>query len=155
MRTVEVARALPDPEKMRRSVDRGAVAGIDPGHRALVVHQQAFVAGVKLDAPELLEVRSRGLHELDRLVDVASHLLVAHIGWIAGEALVPAVHLAEVGEPTLREGADKVQGRRCHVVALNESPRVRGARLRSELVTVDDVPAVCGQGDVTTSLIIA
>ena len=41
---VEVAGALPDPEEVRASVDRRAVAGVDAGHRPLVVHQQALVA---------------------------------------------------------------------------------------------------------------
>jgi len=42
---VKFARALPDPEEMRRGVIRETGPGIDAGQCALVVQQQGFVAG--------------------------------------------------------------------------------------------------------------
>ena len=42
--------------------------------------------GVELDALELVEVGARGLHELDRAVDLVRELLVALVGRVLGEA---------------------------------------------------------------------
>ena len=50
VRAVEVARALADPQEVRRRVVRRAGARVDARHRPLVVHEQALVAGVELDA---------------------------------------------------------------------------------------------------------
>ena len=51
------------------------------GERTLVVHEQALVAGVELDALELVEIGPGGLHELDRLVDLAGELLIAAVSY--------------------------------------------------------------------------
>ena len=97
---------------------------------ALVVQQQGLVAGVELHALERLEVGAAGRHELDGAVDVPGQGLVAGVGRVLGEALVPLVHQAQVGEAALREGADQVQGRGGGVVRLEHPAGVvaRGTR---------------------------
>ena len=67
-----------------------AGARVDAGQRALVVHQQRLVARVELDALERLEVGAARGHELDGAVDLAGQRLVAGVGRVLGEALVPA-----------------------------------------------------------------
>jgi hypothetical protein len=64
------------------------------------------------------------------------------------------VHQAKVGEATGGERADQVQRRRRRVVRLQQPARVRRAGLERELVPVDDVPAVRGQGDAVARLVI-
>lgn len=152
---VELARALSDPEEVRRRVVRGVRSRVDTRHRALVVHEQALVPGEELDALQLVEVRARGLHELDRAVDLGGHALVALIGRVLREALVPRVHLAEVGETTLRERADQVQRGRRRVVALEQATGVGRAGPLGEVVAVHDVAAVGRQRDVATGLGVA
>ena len=155
MRAVELARALADPDEVRRRVVRRARARVDARHRTLVVHQQALVARVELGVLERLEVGAARIHELDRAVDLARDRLVAGVRRVRREALVPRVHLAEVGEAALREGPDEVQRRGRRVVAAHESRRVGRARLGREVVAVHDVAAVGGQRDVAAGLGVA
>ena len=85
------------------------------------------MARVELRVLERLEVGAAGLHELDGAVDLAREALVPLIGGVLGEALVPAVHFAQIGEATLSERADEVQGRGGRVVALQQAGRVGAA----------------------------
>jgi hypothetical protein len=110
------------------------------------------VARVELDALELVEVRTGGLHELDGTVDLVRDLLVAAVGRVLREAAVPAVHLTQVGEPTLCEGAHQIQRRRRGVVPLDQTRCVGLPRLGREVVAVHDVTAVGGQRDVAAGL---
>ena len=65
-----------------------------------------------------------GTHELDRAVNVGGQRLVARVGRVRHETLIPAVHLAQVGVTALREGTDKVQGRSRVVVQRQKTLRV-------------------------------
>jgi hypothetical protein len=155
VRAVEFAGALADPQEVRRGVVRRAGARIDARHRTLVVHQQTFMARVEVDSAKLVEVGAGGLHELDGTVDVVGEALVRLVGGVLGEALVPAVHLAQIGEPALRERADQIDRRGGRVVALEQPCRVGPARAFGEVEAVDDVAAVCGQGHVAARLGVA
>jgi hypothetical protein len=84
---VELARALTDPQEVRRGVVRRAGARVDAGHRALVVHQQTLVPRVELDAAKLVEVGARRLHELDRSVDLGCETLVLLVGGFCAKPL--------------------------------------------------------------------
>ena len=53
---------------------------------------------------QFVEVGARGFHELDGAVDLGRQALVALVRGVLREALVPAVHLTQVGEPTLEVG---------------------------------------------------
>ena len=121
----------------------------------LVVHEQALVAGVELDAAQLVEVGAGRLHELDRAVDLVREALVLLVRRVLREALVPGVHLAEVGEAALRERADEIDGRCRGVVALQQPLRVGLARALGEVEAVDDVAAVGGQRHVAAGLGVA
>ena len=77
------------------------------------------------------------------------------VGGVLGEALVPAVHFAQVGEATLGERADQIDRRRRRVVALEQPGRVGAARALGEVEAVDDVAAVGGQRDVAARLGVA
>ena len=89
------------------------------------------------------------------LIDLARELLVTVVGRVRGEATVPAVHLAEVGESALREGADEIERRGGSVVALHQPARVGLPGLGREVVAVDDVAAVGGQRHVAAGLGVA
>ena len=151
---VQLAGALPDPEEVRRGVVGQAGARVDAGQGALVVQQQGLVAGVELHPLERLEVGAAGGHELDGAVDVPGQGLVAGVGRVLGEALVPLVHQAQVREAALGEGADQVQRGGGGVVGLEHPAGVVGAGLRREVVAVDDVAAVGRQGDAVAGLVV-
>ncbi len=142
VRVVQFAGALTDPEEVRGGVVREAGARIDAGQGALVVEQQRLVAGVELHALQRLEVGAAGRHELDGAVDVPRQRLVAGVGRVFGEALVPLVHEAEVREAALGEGADQVQRGGGRVVGPEHPAGIVAAGFRGEVVPVDDVAAV-------------
>ena len=77
------------------------------------------------------------------------------VGRVLGESLVPTVHLAQVGKTTLRKRTDQVERRGRRVVALDQPGRVGLSRLGDEVVAVDDVATVSGQGHVATGLEVA
>ena len=84
-----------------------------------------------------------GRHEGQRPVDVARHHLVLLVGGgRRDEALVPRVHLAQVGETALGERTDEVQRRGRGAVDLEQPLGVVPAGLRRELQAVDRVTAV-------------
>ena len=143
MGVVELAGALTDPDEVAGHVVRQLGAAVDAGHRVLVLQHQRLVAGVEVDAVELVGVGADRLHEVQRAVDLGGHLLVlaADLG-AEDEVGVPGVHLAQVGVPARDEGAHEVQGRRRCVVDLDEPLRVVCPRLGGELEAVDRVAAV-------------
>ena len=56
MGAVELAGALADPDEVAGDVVRQLGAAVDPGHRVLVLQDQRLVAGVEVDAVELVGV---------------------------------------------------------------------------------------------------
>ena len=128
-------------------------AAVDAGHRVLVLQDQRLVAGVEVDAVELVGVGADGLHEAQRPVDLGGHLLVlaADLG-AEHEVGVPGVHLAQVGVAAGDEGAHEVQRRGRGVVDLHEPLRVGHPGLRGELEAVDGVAAVGRQRDAVAGL---
>ena len=156
VRAVEVARALTHPDEVTRHVVRVAGAGVDAGHRPLVVQQQRLVRGVELDRAHRVEVGAAGGHEAHRLVDVAwrSARSARWPSWSTKPA-VPVVHPAQVGETALGEGAHEVQRRRAGVVGADQPLRVGRAGLRREGEVVDHVAAVGRQGHPVAGLVVA
>ena len=148
VRAVELPGALADPHHVRRHVVGQLGARVDPRHRVLVVEQQRLVAGVEVDAVELVRVGADRLHEGQRALDLAGQQLVAlGVRRLADEVVVPGVHLAQVGVAAGDEGADEVERRRGRVVDVDEPLRVGDARLGREVEAVDRVAAVGRQGD--------
>ena len=100
---------------------------------------------IQVHVAQRLEVDAGGTHELDRAVDVFGQRLVARVGRIRHETLVPPVHLTQIRVSALRESADQVQRRRRMVIQGQEALRVGLARLRGELKGVHRVAAVARQ----------
>jgi hypothetical protein len=65
------------------------------------------------------------------------------------------VHLSQVGKTTLRECTNEIESGCRGVVALDQPARVGLARLGREVVSVDDVAPVGGQGHVSAGLGVA
>ena len=83
VRAVELAGALADPEHVRGQVVelRGVAVGalqVQAQQRALVVQQQRLVAGVELDAVQVVVPHPAGVHEPHRAVDLRRDRLVPH-----------------------------------------------------------------------------
>ena len=140
-----VARAVADPEHVRRAVVRLPGQRVGAGQRLLVLEQQTLVARPDVDLVQRAlgrEVDADRLHEAERALDLVRERLVALAGGRARDELaVPRVHVRQVGEAALRERAQQVQ-RRCRlVVALDQPLGVGHARLGRRLVGVDDVAA--------------
>jgi hypothetical protein len=153
VRAVQLAGALTDPHHVPGDVVQVARTGVDPGQRRFVVEEQRLVGGVELDGLELLRVGPAGLHEVQRLVDLARQLLVALPGRRGlHEVLVPGVHLAQVGVAAGGEGADQVERGGGGVVHPLQALGVRDAGLLVEGEAVDRVAAVGRQGHAVTGL---
>ena len=109
VRAVERARAFADPEHVRRAVVPVARERVAAREALLVVEQEAFVARPDVDLVELRrrgEVDPAGGHELERALDLGGERLVLlALRRARDEVLVPGVHLGEIGEAALGEGA--------------------------------------------------
>ncbi len=103
------------------------------------------MAGVEVDLVQRLfrlEVDAARRHEPQGPVDLARDRLVATSLLARGhELLVPQVHLAEVGETALGEGAHEVQRGRRLVVGGHHPSRVGDPGRGVGGVVVDDVAA--------------
>ena len=147
MRAVELAGALTDPEEVAGDVVRRLGARVDPGHRVLVVEEQPLVAGVEVDAVELVGIGPDRLHEGQGPVDLGGHHLVALAHRrLAHEVGVPGVHLAQVCVAAGHEGTNQVEGRGRGVVDVHQPLRIGHAGLGGEVEAVDGVAAVGRQG---------
>ena len=153
VRVVQLPGALTDPHHVRRDVVQVPGARVDAGQRRLVVEQQRLVRGEELDGLELLRVGPAGVHEVQRLVDLAGELLVALAGrGRLHEVLVPGVHLAQVGVAAGGEGADQVERGGGGVVHPLQALGVRDAGRLVEVEAVDRVAAVGRQGHAVAGL---
>ena len=129
MGAVDLARALPDPEEMRRACVPDAGRRVLADERLLVVEQQRLVARPHVDLVDralVTEIDPDRLHEPERAADLVRDHLVAPALLRAGdELLVPGVHLGQVGEAALRERAQQVERRDRLVVRLHHAARDR------------------------------
>ena len=149
MRAVRLARAVADPQEMRRAAVPIAGGGIDAGQRLLVRQQQRLVADVEIRLAQVARGRAghaAGGHEGQRLVDAVRQVAVA-LGQrrALDEAQVPAVHLVQVGVAAGGEGAQQVQRAGRLEIAGLHARRIGHAGLGGEVRAVDDVAAVAGQ----------
>ena len=103
----------------------------------LVVEHESLVARPDIDLVQLRRVReidAAGPHEADRPLDLGGDDLVAlSLRRARDELLVPHLHLRQVGEAALREGAKQIERGRGLVVGLDHPRRVGGSRLRRRL----------------------
>ena len=152
MSALLVTGPLPRPQEVGRRVVRFAGARIDPGHRRLVLEQQRLVRRVQVNIAQCLKIDAGGTHKLDRAVDVLRERLIARIGRIRHEALIPAMHLTQVRVAALRERTNQVQRRRGVVVQRQKALRIGLARLGGELEGVHRIAAVARQRHTVTRL---
>jgi hypothetical protein len=97
------------------------------------------------------EIDAAGAHEADRALDLRGDDLVAlSLRCARDELLVPHLHLRQVGEAALREGAKQVERGRGLVVRLDHPRWIGGSRLRGGLVVVDHVPEEDGSSSSPT-----
>ena len=146
---LELACALPDPEEVAGAGVPVAGRRVLAHERLLVVEQQRLVARPHVhlvDGALVGEIDSDRPHEAERPADLVRDRLVAAALQRAGhELLVPGVHLRQVGEATLRERAQQVEGGDGLVVRLHHALGVGDSRLGRRLVGVHGVPAERGQ----------
>ena len=151
MRFVRVARAIADPQHVRRTIVPFAGGAVDAGKRLFVAQQERLVRGVYLGLPDLRRVggvEAARFHEGERLVDAVRKVAVAFgLGAPVDEAEVPAVHLMQVGVSALRQGAQEVERRGGLSVGAHHALGVGFARRRVEFDAVDDIAAIAGQLD--------
>ncbi|MNO59409.1 hypothetical protein D3C76_499970 [compost metagenome] len=147
---VRLAGAVADPEHVRRAVVPVAGEAVAADEGFLVVQQQRLVGGEEADFTQLRRsVQAAGAHERQGFVDAVGELAVLlRQRRVGDEVEVPLVHLVQVGEAALGEGAQQVEGGGGLVIGLQQALRVRHAALLVEADGVDDVAAVGGQGDV-------
>ncbi len=148
VRAVELPCPVADPEHVSRAVVPIARERVAPRQPFLVVEQEPFVARPDVDLVQLWrggEVDPARGHEGERALDLRGELLVAlALRRVGDEVLVPGVHLRQVGEAALGEGADEVQRRRRVVVAVEHPLGVGDARVGGRGVVVDHVAAEDG-----------
>ena len=103
------------------------------------------MADEELGALECFEVCATRRHEVNRSIDLTGQLLVSGVGGVLREALIPAVHFAKVGKAALGERANEIE--RCcrRVVPVDHAVWVGAARLRREVIPVDNVASVSGK----------
>ena len=156
MGAVELAGAVTDPDHVRRAVVPVAGERVLPGQALLVGQDQRLVARPEVDLVQALlgaEVDAAGRHEAQGAVDLRRDALVAPpLGRRRDELLVPQVHLGEVGEAALGEGAQQVERRGRLVVGGHQPFGVRRPGVGLEGLVVDHVPAEGRQLDVADSL---
>lgn len=151
---VELARAVPDPEKVAGGVvvpegrvagacvcvegDAGVGAGEADGHGLLVVEVETLVGDEKVDGLKYGVVRgAAGAHKVERVQDAGDHALeLGLVLRVAHEAELPVRGVAEVGELGREQGADVVEGGGGVEVALHEAVRVRVPTVAVEAVDV-------------------
>ncbi len=109
MGAIDLASAITDPEHVGRTVVPVARQRILARQGLLVGQDERLVAGVEVDAGELVvlvEVDPAGAHEGERPVDVVGeHLVALTLGRVGDELLIPRVHARQGGEPAGGEGA--------------------------------------------------
>ena len=95
------------------------------------------MADVHVGGLESFEVHTAGFHELEGAANFASGLFVAFVGGVGGEAAVPLVHCAQVGEAALGEGTHQIQGGCAGVVSTQHTLGVVHTSFGGEVETVD------------------
>ncbi|MOA10002.1 hypothetical protein D3C78_1298710 [compost metagenome] len=155
MCAIELAGAVADPQHVRRAVVVVAGQAVLAHEGFFVVQQQCLVGGEKAGFAQLRgAVQAAGAHEGQGLVDAVGQLVV-FVGQrrIGDEVQVPLVHLVQVGETALGEGAQQVEAGGGLVVGLQQAVGVRYAAFFVEADTVDDVAAVGRQRDVADGFV--
>ena len=158
MRTVHLARAIADPQEMRRTAIPVAAGGIDARQRLLIRQQQRLMADIEIGLPQIARGgagHAAGGHEGQRFVNPVRQILVAFGQRGAlDEAEIPAMHLMQVRIAAGRKGAQQVERAGRLEIGEFHPLRVGNARVRREFRPVDDVAAIAGQGDIAHGFVV-
>ena len=143
MGTVELAGTVAHPDHVGRTVVPVVGQGVDPGQALLVGQDQRLVTRPEVDLVQTLfgsEVDATGRHEAQGAVDLGGDALVASpFRRRRDELLVPQVHLGQIGEASLGEGAQQVERRGRLLVGGQQSLGIGPARFDFERLVVDHV----------------
>ena len=153
---IEVAGTLADPEHVGRAVVPLASGGVLPGKGLLVGEEEALVGGEEVGLGEvgIGRINANGLHETERLIDLGGKLAVTRtLLGVLHKVQVPSVETTEIGISTGRKGPKDVEGLGTLVVGLDHVEGVVPTSLLGELLGVDDVTAVRGEGNAILDLI--
>ena len=153
---IKVTGALTDPEHVGGAVVPLAGGGVLAGQGLLVGEEEALMGGEKVGLGEvgIGRIDADGLHETERLIDLVGKLAVT--GTLLGilhEIQVPGMETTEIGISTGRKGPENVEGLGTLMVGLDHVEGVVPTSLLGELLGVDDVPTVRGEGDAVLDLI--
>jgi len=156
MRAVQLARAVADPQHVRRAVVEIVGQAVTTHEGFFVVEQQRFVGGEEAGFTQLRRgVHAAGAHEGQRFVDSVGQMAVLfRKRGACDEIQVPLMHLVQIGKTALSEGAQQVQGGGGLVIGLQQTIRVRHAALLVETDAVDDIAAIGRQGDAINGFVI-
>ena len=148
MRLVRVARAVADPEHVRRAAVPVARQAVHAGQRLLPGQQQRLVGRIEGRLAKLrrgLGGEAAGGDEFERFGEPVRHVAVSLAQLLAHEVEIPAVDLVQIREAAHGEGAEQVQRRRGLGVGLEHPAGIGLARRRIEPHGVDDVAPVTRQ----------
>ena len=153
---IEVTGALTDPEHVGGAVVPLAGGGVLAGQGLLVGEEEALVGGEEVGLGEVGvgRIDANCLHETERLIDLVGKL--AETGTLLGildKVQVPGMETTEIGISTGRKGPEDVEGLGTLMVGLDHVEGVVPTSLLGELLGVDDVTTVRGQGDAVLDLI--
>ena len=152
VRAAELTRALADPQQVRGAVVPLVGEAVAPGERLLVAEQQRLVRRVEVDLVELVlcvQVDAARGHEPERAVDLSGEQRRsgAPRGW-RRRTRGSTRDTREVGEPTLGERPQQVEGGRGLMVRAHEPLGIGPAGRGLEREVVDHVAAERRQLDV-------
>ncbi len=154
--TIELARAVTDPQHVRRAIVVVVGQAVAPHESFFVVQQQCFVGSKEASFAQLRRaVHATGTHKGQGFIDAVGQLAVFFCQRRVGdEVQVPFVDLVQVGKAALGKGAQQVQGGCGLVVGLQQALRVGYAAFFIKTDAVDDVTAIGRQGHAIDGFII-
>ena len=126
MGAIELARAVADPELVRREEEQPITLG--PQQRTLVVEHEHLVTREQLDRPQRAVVDAARGHEPQAPVDLGGDALVTLAGaGAAHEIHVPLVQPVQIGQPGAGDRARQVHRGRGVGVGADQPAGVRAA----------------------------
>jgi len=154
--TVQLARAVADPQHVRRAIVVIVGQAVAAHEGFFVVQQQRFVGGKEAGFAQLRRaVHAAGTHKGQGFVDAVGQLAVLFSQRRVGdEVQVPLVHLMQVGKAALGEGAQQVKRGGGLVIRLQQALRIGHAAFFIEAYTIDDVATVGRQRDAVDRFVI-
>ncbi len=153
MRAVRLARAVANPDHMRRcGIPILFIGdGIAPGHGFLIIQKERLMAGVEFGLgkrPGCFRGDPASPHEIEAFLNPARQLLeLFRLRRAFQKFGDPAMDLGQVGKAALREGPQQVQRRRGLFIDAQQTLRVGNPLAGGKAHRVDHVAAIAWQLD--------